>query len=282
MNIKIRSNYHTHSTFCDGRNTLSEMAETALEKGFEILGFSGHCYTAYDTSYCMSRSDTEKYVAEIAHLKDMYKGRLEILCGIEQDFGSDEPTDQYDYVIGSVHAMFPFATEDSEDNFHGYDRSRYFYVDWDYATIETAVNGYFEGDPYKFCEHYYQMVSLLPQVTGCHIIGHFDLLTKFSERINWFDETNPRYVSAVEKALDALIPQDVIFEINTGAVAKKLRMSPYPAPWILKKIAEKGGQIIINSDCHSKDFLDYGFENAFKLAKDCGFSSVLQPRQFKK
>jgi len=271
---KINFNYHTHSLYCDGTDNLEEMVETAIKKGFDTLGFSGHCYTAYDTSYCMSREDTIKYNDEIARLQQKYAGRIDILRGIEQDFGSDEPVCGYDYVIGSVHAMFPWAAEDSADNFHGYDRSSYFYVDWSYEEIQKAVNGYFGGDPYAFCEHYYQMVSILPQVTGCNIIGHFDLLTKFSEQHSWFDENHPRYVTAAEKALAELVSKGMIFEINTGAIAKKLRTSPYPAPWILRRIAALGGQIMINSDCHYREKLDCWFDEASELAKSCGFTCI--------
>ena len=271
---KINFNYHTHSLLCDGRSGMDEMVETAIEKGFDTLGFSGHCYTAYDTSYCMSPEDTEKYNAEITHLQEKYAGKIDIIRGIEQDFGSDEPVSEYDYVIGSVHAMFPYADTDSDDNYHGYDRSRYFYVDWDYEEIEKAVNGYFGGDPYAFCEHYYEMVSILPQVTGCNIIGHFDLLTKFSDQHNWFDENHPRYIAAAEKALTSLVAKNMIFEINTGAIAKKLRTVPYPAPWMLRRIAELGGHIMINSDCHYKDMLDCWFDEAAELAISCGFTSI--------
>ena len=31
---------------------------------------------------------------------------MEIHCGIEQDLFSQEPTDGYDYVIGSVHYLY--------------------------------------------------------------------------------------------------------------------------------------------------------------------------------
>ena len=274
MNKTITFNYHTHSTLCDGKSSLEEMVKAAISHGFDTLGFSGHCYTAYDTSYCMTEEGTARYISEISRLKEKYSGKINILCGIEQDFGSDEPASQYDYVIGSVHAVFPLAAPDSKDNFYGYDRSRIFYVDWDYESIEKAVKDHFGGDPYAFCERYYEMVSRLPVVTGCHIIGHFDLLTRFIEQHSWLDENHPRYIAAAEKAIDALIPHNVIFEINTGAVARGMRTSPYPSGLLLRKIAEKGGQIMINSDCHHKDYINFGFEDAVKLAKSCGFTHV--------
>lgn len=273
----IKTNFHTHTLLCDGTDTPEELVEAAIAKGFDALGFSGHCYTAYDESYCMSPEGTAKYKSEIERLRKKFEGKLSILCGIEQDFGSDEPIGDYDYVIGSVHALFPAADADSTDNFHGYDRSRYYYIDWSAEETERTINELCGGDPYAMCEHYFRMVSMLPEVTGCQIIGHFDLVTKFNEKHPLFDENHPRYVTAALDALDRLMESDIIFEINTGAMAKGWKSAPYPAPWILKYIASKGGSVIINSDCHKAEFLDCAFDEALALANSCGVNVLSHP-----
>lgn len=40
----MKQNLHTHSIFCDGKDTIEEMTLEAISKGFDILGFSGHGY----------------------------------------------------------------------------------------------------------------------------------------------------------------------------------------------------------------------------------------------
>jgi len=55
-------------------------------------------------------------------------------------------------------------------------------------------------------------------------------------------------------------------------MSRGYRTSPYPSKNILKYIKEKGGKIIFTSDCHNKDYLDYGFSLAEQLAKDVGFA----------
>ena len=99
----MRQDLHTHTTFCDGACTPEEMAQAALEQGLDCLGFSGHSHTPMDESYCMSPQSTKDYFRKISRLKEQYRGRLTILCGIEQDLCGDLPVDGYDYVIGSVH-----------------------------------------------------------------------------------------------------------------------------------------------------------------------------------
>ena len=40
--MKYLQNLHTHTTYCDGKNTAEEMVQKAIELGFKSLGFSGH------------------------------------------------------------------------------------------------------------------------------------------------------------------------------------------------------------------------------------------------
>ena len=225
------------------------MTLAAIAAGLKVIGFSGHGYTAYDDCYCMSRANTAAYFTEIDRLREAYRGKITILLGIEQDFGSDEPTDAYDYVIGSVHATFAPAADGSGDNFHGFDRSRFYYIDWTVDRILEAVRDDFAGDPYAFIEHYYEIVGMLPEVIGCHIIGHFDLITKFNEKEPWFDEAHPRYRAAVCRVLDQIF-----------------------ASW--QESRARGGQIMINSDSHAADTITYAFADALRLAQDCGFHQV--------
>ena len=35
----MKQNLHTHSIFCDGKDTIEEMTLEAISKGFDILGF---------------------------------------------------------------------------------------------------------------------------------------------------------------------------------------------------------------------------------------------------
>jgi histidinol-phosphatase (PHP family) len=58
-------------------------------------------------------------------------------------------------------------------------------------------------------------------------------------------------------------------------MASVYRSTPYPAKPILRSIYERGGEIIIGGDCHNAEFLGYGFDQALKLAKECGFTRTV-------
>ena len=73
------ANYHTHTTFCDGKNTPEEVILSAIEKGFSAIGFSGHSYTPYDLRYCMP--DPEAFRKAIPPLKEKYKNQIQVYLG---------------------------------------------------------------------------------------------------------------------------------------------------------------------------------------------------------
>ncbi len=54
----------------------------------------------------MSPSRTAQYKATIAKLKAEYKGKVDILCGIEWDILSEDKPTGYDYWIGSAHHLY--------------------------------------------------------------------------------------------------------------------------------------------------------------------------------
>ena len=56
----------------------------------EKLGFDEHSNTPFDLEYCMTRSRTALYKAQVAKLKERYAGKLDILCGLEWDLFSDD------------------------------------------------------------------------------------------------------------------------------------------------------------------------------------------------
>ena len=232
---------HVHTTFCDGKNTAEETVLTAISRGMDVIGFSGHSHTPFDESYCMSVEGTERYREEILRLRKKYRGKIKILLGIEQDLFSDIPAEGYDYVIGSVH-YFKLGDE-------------YVPVDHTAAIQKAAADGYFGGDMISLAEVYFDEVARVAETTGCDIVGHFDLVTKFNEDGLLFDVTDPRYVRAWQAAVDRLIPSGALFEINTGAITRGYRKTPYPAPDIYGYIKERGGRFILSGDVHRAENL---------------------------
>ncbi len=239
------SNFHTHTRYCDGKDTPEELALEALRLGCPALGFSGHAHVRFDDC-CMTAEGTEAYRREIARLREKYRGRIELFCGIEQDYYSDLPTDGFDYVIGSVHYI--------------YKEGEYLFVDESRERFIADVARCYGGDYLACAEDYYAHVARVWDRTRCRIVGHFDLVTKFNEGDALFDTTAPRYRRAALEALHTLLEQDVLFEINTGAISRGYRTSPYPAPFLLDELIANKARLILSSDCHDRKKLLFGLE----------------------
>ena len=251
----IRGDFHMHTNFCDGKNSAEEMVLAAIERGMTHIGITTHSYTDFDGTYCIPKERIGEYRAEIARLKEKYRDRITVFCGVEQDLWSTEPTDGYDYVIGSVHYLRKgeswFATDESVD------------------VLLHAKDTYYGGDGLAMAEDYFRSVAEIGRMRP-HIIGHFDLIAKCNRDGCLFDESDPRYLAAALAAVDALLPLGIPFEINTGAIARGYRDVAYPAPAILSFIAKKGGRVILNSDAHSAGNLMYRFDMAETYALDAG------------
>lgn len=256
----MRQNLHTHTTFCDGKNTPEEMALAALELGMDSLGFSGHSpLTGED--WVMGAEDVPRYRREVLALREKYAGALEIFLGLEQDILSPAPKGDYDYLIGSVHAL-----KRGEDLLS---------VDESEQALRQSVERWFGGDMLAFAREYYDQVGRVAEVTGCQIVGHLDLVCKFNEGDRLFDTGHPRYRAAVLGALERLRSRGVILEINTGAMSRGYRTQPYPAPWILQQARQMGFPICLTSDAHSARHLMYAFDQAARLARACGYGEAM-------
>ncbi len=251
----IGADFHLHTVHSDGENAPEEMVLTAIERGFTALGFSDHAYVETQ-DYCMKADGAEAYRQEILALKEKYRGKIDIFCGIEQDYYSEEPTDGYDYVIGSVHEIHRDGqVVDIDDTL---------------PIFEQSIAAY--GDAYALAEAYFGLVAKLP---FCDIIGHLDLLTKFQQQKPLLDEAHPRYRDAAAQAVRALLPMGSPFEVNVGAMNRGIRTTPYPASWLLQYIRERGGEVTLSGDCHNAESLGRHFDTALAAIRAAGFERVV-------
>lgn len=255
-----KQNLHIHSTYADGKDTPEEMVLEAINRGFESIGFSEHSYMEFsDYPYQMTVNDAEKYKKEIRSLKAKYKGQIDIFCGMEFEMFSTVPTDGFDYLIGSVHYL------DFKGRILGFDRG----LQETIGFIDENLN----GSGLKFAEKYYETISNLPKKGDFDIIGHFDLLTKNNEKGGFIDVSSKEYLNLGFEAIASLKGKIPLFEVNTGAISRGYRTSPYPQMEFLKEFNRLGFGVVITSDCHDKSFIDCFYNEAEELIVNAGFKS---------
>lgn len=260
----IRSCVHTHTVFCDGDNTMHEMAEKAYSLGIDTIGFSGHSYVAFD-NFGIESKNMPAYRAEAKRVADMYSGKLNVLCGIELD--SCAPADfdlsGLDYVIGSAHEVL------------GEDGKEYIIDGSHDRLIEAAEKGFSSDYKRLYTAYYTQFVKFLSEKKP-DIVGHFDLITKFNEQHSIFDDKSVDYKDVAIDMIDSVLALDCIIEVNTGAIARGHRSLPYPAAFLLERINQKNGKVIITTDAHSASTLVHWATEAENYLKTFGFSYVYE------
>ncbi len=114
----IRGILHAHSTWSDGHNTVREMAEACIERGYSYLGITDHSKVA---AYAggLSEDDLRRQGDEIDRLNEEFTGRLHILKGSECDILKDGTLDyaddvlaRLDFVVASIHSIFNLPAEE--------------------------------------------------------------------------------------------------------------------------------------------------------------------------
>lgn len=251
------SNLHTHTTFCDGKNTPEEIVIRAIEKGFDSIGFSGHGYTDFDQRYCMK--DTDAYISAIKHLKKKYKNEIQIYLGIEEDAFSLTNRNDFDYIIGSSHYLCV--------------KGKHYPIDSSYEFFKKCLE-IFDNDIISLSHTYYKEFCDYILKRKPDIVGHFDLITKFDEMDDSLFLHNDEYLKLSKKYLLAALKSEAIFEVNTGAISRGYRTTPYPYENLLYLLKKHGAKITLSSDSHSKDTLDFHFSQTKQLLLDIGFKQI--------
>ena len=260
--MKYLQNLHTHSTYCDGKDSLEDTVKKAISLGFNGIGFSGHAPMPdfIPANYTMKKSDVALYCREIEQLKIKYDGIIDIFCGIEFDTLSEADLSAFDYVIGSVHYL----------------KKNNAYLDFDLGINEVRkiIDEYFNGNGMQFAKEYYEALARMPERVVPDIVGHFDIIAKHAEKHNLFDIESAEYKNYALEALHALSSVCNTFELNTGGIHRGYRLTPYPQKFILEEMNRLGSRIVMTSDCHNNANLNAGFDEGLKLLDECGFKEV--------
>lgn len=248
------TNYHTHTTFCDGKNTPEEIIQAAIEKGFDAIGFSGHGNTVKESSYCMR--DIPGYIAAVRKVQASNACSMQIYLGVEEDMMQPANREDFDYIISSCH----YILKDG----------KCWSVDSGVEKLNACLT-LFDGDPLKLARAYYEQFCDYILKRKPDIVGHFDLITKYEEVGATAFLQNEAYLKLAGEYLLAAMRCDAIFEVNTGAMARGIRTTPYPCVALLHLMKKEGAKIMLNSDSHAIDTLDHAFDETKQLLRDIGF-----------
>jgi histidinol-phosphatase (PHP family) len=289
--LMIIADYHVHSDFSsDGKATMEQMIEQALRLGLKTLCFTDHMDYDYplvsDYSFVF---EIGEYRQRLEELKVKYRGRIELLTGVElglQPHIKDRMDSlvkncPFDFVIGSSHVV------DHIDP--------YYPEYWQGASEAEGIQRYFQS-----------IIDNCNVFDGFQVYGHLDYIVRYTPSMLAYkqllrsDSSQPdhssredayrnvcslytyqKYADILDEVLKTILAMGKGIEVNTSGLKYGLEF-PHPRTEILKRYKELGGELItIGSDAHMPEHLCYDFSKAEELLKSLGFKYYAIFRQGK-
>jgi len=265
------TNHHTHSLYSDGSSQPEEYISAAIEKGFNLLGFTEHSPLPFENTFSFKKENKDEYLVLMNNLKQKYSDQIAVFSGMEMDyipgmsenFSKVKAEYKLDYLIGSVHLVRPA------------DKDELWFTDGpNYKTYDKGLKELFACDIKKAVSTYFYQLNEMIENQHFDIIGHFDKI-KMHNRDRFFKEDESWYITLVNETLSLIQDRDIIVEVNTRGIYKKRSETTYPGLDILKKIKAMRIPVMVNSDAHKPHELDGEFEYGFSLLKEAGIGEVV-------
>jgi DNA polymerase (family X) len=114
----IKGDFHVHSKWDGGKNSIEEIAEYAIKMGYEYVGIADHT-KFLKIEHGLDEKQLKERNKEIDRLNQKFKGKIKILKGCEANILPDGKIDisddclkELDFVIAGVHSKFKMSKEE--------------------------------------------------------------------------------------------------------------------------------------------------------------------------
>lgn len=259
---------HTHNSPDADKKSVADLCRRAIELNLDALAVTDHCevnrfysmeyyhakphpYNLYDFGISFEKSMEENIQA-----KEMFKDKLDFICGIElgqatHDFETAEKVvsdKRLDFIIGSMHEL------PAHDDFA--------FLDYSKENIPLLLKEYFE-ELLKLCRW-----------GKFDILGHLTYTLRYIEGEYGYKADMSPYRDIIAECFTQLIDKGKGIEINTSGLRQKYGRT-FPEIEYVKLFRDLGGKIIsVGSDSHSPDDLAKGIKEGIELAHEAGFEYV--------
>ncbi len=253
---------HTHTARCGHAGGSDDAyVEAAIARGCGAIAVTDHVpfywlpRERHDPGLAMAPEELPRYVDAVLSLAERYRGRIEVLLGVEADYipGREESlarlleSHPFDVVLGSVHWLDDWLLDAP-------------------SSVERYRRGQAEVD--RIWDRY---AELLIGAAGCglfDVLSHLDLPKKFGYRPSRpFAGRSGEVVSAVARSGCAV-------EISSAGRRKPVG-EDYPAPDLVRELADSGVPFVLSSDAHAPAEVGFAFEDLAAGARAASIESVV-------
>lgn len=246
-----------HTKFSDGANTHEEMILSAIEKGFNEIGFSDHFCVRYKVYWAVEAECIALLADKIEEMKERFGDRINILFGLEVDYFSGFKKEisealkrfDFDYVIGSIHFLDEWNYDTDKSRYSEF-KNDYLYQ-WYFAELQKAVkSGLFD------------------------YMAHPDLIKK--HRI--WPETSQTHL--YRETARVFADFGMAYEINTSGRDRPCGEF-FPGAELIEEFYQAGVPVTLGSDSHKSDQIGRYFDEAKNLLKETGYQSLVRYKKRK-
>jgi len=263
-------NFHSHSFFSDGKATPEEFIKSAISRKFPAFGYSCHSPVPFPTKWNMQAGKLQEYLGEIARIRLAYKDKIEVYAGLELDYINGVPYLPVpvlkemgcDYILGSVH----FIDRYPDGSWFCFDGKPYLF----FQGIEMIYNNDFQ----RAITGYYEKTRMMVDKDCPDIIGHMDKIKIHNSVKFYLDEEDDWYKKQVQETLDLIAEKDCIMEVSSRGLYKHDPPLLYPSAWVIKQAFLRKIPVMINSDAHHPDEIDYCFTEIALILKQTGYKTL--------
>jgi len=266
----MKNNYHTHSTFCDGKEPLDAFVKKAVELQYTQLGFSSHAPVPFENDFGIREEVIPEYVGTINALQQQYT-EIQLFRGLECDFipGMTKPFSFYhdtfhlDYIIGGVHLV----RAPNSDNIWFIDGSKR-------EIYDNGLLNFFAGDIRKAVTAFWEQTYEMIETQSFDVIAHFDKI-KMHNQNRFFTEDEDWYRKLADHSVELIHQKHLIVEVNTRGIYKGRCPDYYPSDYLLQQVAQLQIPVIVSTDAHKSEELPWGRDEAVLHLKNLGIKYLM-------
>ena len=262
LKYKCIYDMHTHSdNSFDGNHSCILLCEGAIANGGKGIAITDHC-DIDGKDYDFRAFSTNQYV-ESNKAKSAFKGRLEVLTGIELGQGIYEKEKSleilnnfsYDFVLGAIHNL-----ENTED---------FYFMSYADKDINQLLTQYFES------------VLELAKWNKTDSIAHLTYPLRYITGRDGIEVDISEYYDIIDEIFKTVISNNKALELNVSGLFSEIG-DTLPNKALIKRFHDMGGKYVtVGTDSHYYEKVCIGIEKGYDILRECGYEqfTVFKNRQ---